>query len=157
MMSMLARSKWLLFLLGFLLIANMALLLYIFVFGKGKQESRSESPSSYLTKELKLTQAQEARFREMKDDYMKSMRPVWDDIRKSKDSLYTYLNDAEVPDSTVSVLTARIAEKNRRSDEMQFRHFRELRKICTPTQQTTFDTLIPRMISRMWGRGHSRK
>lgn len=157
MMNVISRNKWLLFLLGILLLANILLLLYIFVFGKGGQDVRSGNTSSYVTKKLNLSVEQEARFKEMKEAYLKTMRPLWDDIRRSKDSLYTHLGDPMLADSTIIGLTNLIAENNRKSDEQQFRHFRELRKLCTPAQQATFDTLIPRMLSRMGGRSHSRK
>jgi Spy/CpxP family protein refolding chaperone len=81
------------------------------------------------------------------------MEPVWEDIRKAKDSFYRQVNNAAITDADINELSARIAGKNKIADEMMFRHFRELRKLCTPEQQQKFDTLVPRMLSRGGRRG----
>jgi Spy/CpxP family protein refolding chaperone len=78
---------------------------------------------------------------------------VWEDIRKAKDSFYSQIRNSSVTEAEIEALTAGIAEKNRIADEMMFRHFRELRNLCTPEQQQKFDTLVPRMLSRNAKRG----
>jgi Spy/CpxP family protein refolding chaperone len=155
-MKAITRNKWFLALLGILLVANIALLLSFFVFGE-KQESahsRSSVPEkSYLARELKLDDQQEQQFKERKEKFFKEMEPVWEDIRKAKDSFYRQVNNAAITDADINELSARIAGKNKIADEMMFRHFRELRKLCTPEQQQKFDTLVPRMLSRGGRRG----
>jgi Spy/CpxP family protein refolding chaperone len=159
-MKAITRNKWFLALLAVLLVGNIALLLSFFVFGE-RQEVKSgkgEMPSKgYLARELKLDETQEKQFREMKEKFFQEMDPVWEDIRKTKDSFYRQLNNESLTDNDIAAFTARIAEKNRMADERMFRHFRELRKFCTPQQQLTFDTLVPRMLSRSGRRGENPK
>ncbi|MCU0382258.1 MAG: Spy/CpxP family protein refolding chaperone [Chitinophagaceae bacterium] len=155
-MKVITQNKWFLALLGILLIGNIALLLSFFVFGEKQESAQKKSPAQskgYLARELNLDEAQEKQFREMKERFFREMDPVWEDIRKAKDSFYSQIRNSSVTEAEIEALTAGIAEKNRIADEMMFRHFRELRNLCTPEQQQKFDTLVPRMLSRNAKRG----
>ena len=160
-MNTITKNKWFLFLLGFLFLANIALLLSFFVFGeKGgsyKDSRNGQQGSGSLSKELLLSKEQENAFAKLKEEHFKVMKPLWSEIRQSKDSLYGQLNNPGMDDSSISSFTDRIAAKNKMADELMFRHFVELRKICTPEQQQKFDTLIPQMFNRWGNRGRSAK
>jgi len=150
-MSRLLRHRWLLVLLAILLLANLGLLAVHFLPDRAGAARRSVSDDFY--QDLGLTPEQQSAFRSRKDTFMREMRPHWSAIRKAKDSLFARAGDASVDDSALAALTGRIAEMGRQSDERLFRHFRELRKLCTPAQQAAFDTLVPRMVSRAGARG----
>jgi periplasmic protein CpxP/Spy len=160
-MKTITKNKWFLFLLGFLFLANIALLLSFFVFGErsdgDKNKGNTSNTKGYLSKELQLTKEQDAEFNQMKEEHFRNMKPLWSEIRQTKDSLFRQMNNPAFDDSAIAAFTSRIATKNKKADEMMFRHFRELRKLCTPEQQQKFDTLIPQMLNRMGSRGHSSK
>jgi Spy/CpxP family protein refolding chaperone len=160
-MNAITKNKWFLFLLGFLFLANIALLLSFFVFGERsgsfKDTRSSQQGSGYLSKELQLSKAQDSAFSKMKEEHFKTMKPLWTEIKQTKDSLFRQMNNPNLDDSAISAFTDRIAAKNKIADELMFRHFRELRKLCTPEQQQKFDTLIPQMFNRGGSRGHSVK
>lgn len=149
-------GKWLLILVGVLLATNM-LMLFMFVLPKGRSYRGSDRVSDFMVKQLKLDSDQQTRFMDSKDEYFRAMRPLWDSIRISKDSLYRLLGDPSVNDSMVGLMARKVAERTRRSEEMQFSHFMEVRKYCTPEQQKVFDTLIPNMLAGKWGRSSGRK
>jgi Spy/CpxP family protein refolding chaperone len=155
-MNMITNKKWVLLLLAVLLMVNIGLMLSFYFFGKKPVDGRKipETPSLY--RQLDLTKEQEQLFRKRKESYLKDMKPVWDDIRQSKDSLYKRLSDPSTDDSTINALTTVIAQKTMRSEEILFGHFRELRKLCTPSQQVAFDTLVPQMLSRSGNRNRNR-
>ena len=79
---------------------------------------------------------------------MKTMKPLWDDIRKSKYELYRQLQDERTSDSVIRRLADSIGLKTMISEEKQYRHFKELRTLCTADQQRRFDTLVPQLMSR---------
>lgn len=155
-MNIVTKNKWFLFLLGFLLLANVALLLSFFVFGEKSGSAvpkKSAQPSGFLSRELTLTKEQEQLFKEKKEEHFKRIKPLWEEIRKTKDTLYRQLNNPDFNDSAINAITSRLAAKNKISDEMLFNHFRELRKLCTDEQKIKFDTLIPQMMTRPGNRG----
>jgi Spy/CpxP family protein refolding chaperone len=155
-MKAITRNKWFLFLLGFLLLCNIALLLSFFVFGeKGQSAEKNthQANSEFLYRTLGLNQEQEKQFREMKEAHFAMMKPVWEKTKMTKDSLFRLLKDPAISDSVVQSITDRIAALNQESDIKLFHHFQALRNICTPQQQQTFDTLIPQLMTRQWNRG----
>ena len=158
-MNTITKNKWFLFLLGFLFLANIALLLSFFVFGeKGNSyKNTRNAQQASLSKELLLNKQQDDAFSKLKEEHFKVMKPLWAEIRQTKDSLYRQLNNPSLDDSAITAFTDRIAAKNKIADELMFRHFKELRKICTPEQQQKFDTLIPQMFNRGGNRGHTIK
>jgi Spy/CpxP family protein refolding chaperone len=147
-MKAITRNKWFLALLGVLLLGNIALLLSFLVFGERQPAKPKQEERSYLARELKLDAAQEKQFKENKEKFFAEMEPVWEDIRKTKDSFYRQVNNNALTDAEIADWAKRIAEKSRISDERVFRHFRELRNYITPEQQAKFDTLVPRMMTR---------
>ena len=145
-------AKWILILLGVLLTANVFLVAYL-LRPPGKEDSRGrEQVSQYLIRELKLDKQQQDSFSSMKQQFFQTMRPMWDSIRSAKDSLYRQLGNPSANDSLIAQLAQRVADQTRRSEEKQFDHFRELRTMCRPEQQAVFDTLIPKMLTRMGSR-----
>jgi hypothetical protein len=81
---------------------------------------------------------------------------MWDSIRNAKDSLYRQLGNPGASDSLIASLAQGVADQTKRSEQKQFQHFSELRTLCRPDQQAVFDTLIPKMLSRMSGRSSNR-
>jgi hypothetical protein len=79
------------------------------------------------------------------------MKPIWNEIRVLKDSLYLHL-DKTPDDSTVNNYLELISQKNLFADRYNFVHFSKLRKMCTADQQVRFDTIIPKMLNRPWSR-----
>ncbi len=156
-MNNITKNKWFLFLLGFLLIANITLLLSFFVFGEKQPSTKTpQTPAAgFLSTELGFSEQQKAEHKALKETHLKNIKPLWDEIRKTKDSLYSQINNPSFDDNSLNALTTRLAEKNKLSDEMMFRHFRELRKILTPEQQVKYDTLVPQMMNRKegWNKG----
>lgn len=149
-------AKWLLILLGVLLAANLFLVFYLLKPPVRGGWGGSDGVSSYLIRELKLDKQQQESFSQMKQNYFAIMRPMWDSIRNAKDSLYRQLGNPAASDSLIASLAQRVADQTKRSEQKQFQHFSELRKLCRPEQQPVFDTLIPKMLTRSGSRSSNR-
>ena len=111
-----------------------------------KNKKKANDVSAWYA-EVGLEQAQIDTFKILKEEYFKDMKPLWSDIRQLKDSLYQQL-DKGVEDSTAQHILSLISQKNLEVDTRTYLHFTKLRKFCTPTQQTRFDTIIPKLINR---------
>jgi ribosomal protein S24E len=75
------------------------------------------------------------------------MRPLWNEIKELKDSMYKRL-EADSNDLIVKSLSSEIANKTSIADMKTYQHFSELRKFCTPEQQVRYDTIIPKLVNR---------
>jgi hypothetical protein len=139
-----------------LLISNVVLAIFLFSSKEKKTDSnkKRESPSTIIYKELGLTNQQIDTFKTNKDLFFKDMRPIWDEIKNLKDSLYGHM-DVDSKDSSIQLLTAAISQKTKEADLKMYQHFVEMRKLCTSEQQVRFDTIIPKFLNRS-GRGNRR-
>jgi protein CpxP len=149
-MKQFTQNKFLVLLVAILLIANLALMLYFFVFKKdhdtGKRPPRPVS--EFVQKELGFNADQAARFQQLRDQHKEAVKPVMDEMKKLKDSLYNLLQKPGVNDSTAALLANKIGEKQNEWELMIFHHFQKVREICDSSQLPKFDSLVHRMINR---------
>jgi hypothetical protein len=143
-MKAITSNKWILLLVVFLVLTNLALV--IFAFSGSKVSGRKEQ-NNYVKTALHLTDEQDQFFKKQKEEYFATMKPRWEEVTKLKDSLYQHLGDENISDSLINYYTDKWSEKSRASDILMFKHFRSLRSHCTQEQQAIFDTLIPKMVN----------
>ncbi|MGX5820629.1 Spy/CpxP family protein refolding chaperone [Chitinophaga lutea] len=157
-----ARNKVLSLLVLFLLLTNLLMLVF-FVMAKPE----SSRPKSYregrpdvmriLEKEVGFDEQQMTRYKSLKEQHWEKMKPYFGEMRAAKDSFYTLLELPAVADSTASRLADSIAAKQKQIDMQTFRHFQQVRALCTPEQQPRFDSLVNQVVRRMAGPWHRDK
>ena len=93
-------------------------------------------------------------FKARKDMYFKTMKPLWEEMKVLKDSLYKQMDKSQT-DSSINSLFSLISEKSKEADIQMYQHFYEMRQFCTQEQQVRYDTIVPKLINRS-GRGNRR-
>ncbi len=153
-MKQFTQNKFLVLLVAILLIANLGLMLYFFAFRERQSSTRQQSRggSDFMEKQLGFNADQAARFHELRDQHKEAVKPLIDQMKRLKDSLYTLLRDPQANDSVVADLTKRIAEEQEKWELMIFHHFQKLRAICDSNQLPKFDSLVHHMINGPWMR-----
>jgi hypothetical protein len=148
-MKQFTQNRFLVLLVAFLLIANLGLMLYFFVF-KGGDEQRNRPPrvSDFVQKELGFNPDQTTKFQQLRDEHREAIKPVVEDMKKLKDSLYNLLQKPRVDDSAAAVMADKIGERQQQWELMIFHHFQKVRAICDSSQLPKFDSLVHRMINR---------
>ena len=151
-MKQFTQNKLLVLLVAVLLIANLALMFYFFVF---RSEHKPDPPSShpvsdFVQKQLGFNADQAARFQQLVSDHKQAVKPVIDDIKKLKDSLYNLLQKPQ-DDSMAVNLIDKIGERQKDWELMIFHHFQKVRAICDSSQLPKFDSLVHRMAIRGMG------
>ncbi|HET9826840.1 MAG TPA: periplasmic heavy metal sensor, partial [Chitinophagaceae bacterium] len=129
-------------------VANLAVMLYFFVFRHRTEHHGSRPVTEFVQKELDFTPDQTAKFRQLRDQHKQAIKPLMEDMKKLKDSLYSLLNGPQVNDSAVTSLTNKIGEKQKEWEVMIFHHLQKVRAICDSSQLPKFDTLVHHMINR---------
>jgi Spy/CpxP family protein refolding chaperone len=153
-MKQFTQNRFLVLLVAILLVANLALMLYFFAF-RHRDESGRMPPrvSDFVQKELGLTPDQAAKFQQLRDQHKEAIRPVMDDMKKLKDSLYGLLKRPQINDSAARALANDIGEKQKEWELMIFHHFQKVRALCDSSQLPKFDSLVHQMINRgPWSR-----
>jgi len=142
-MKAITSNKWVLLLVVFLVLTNLALV--FFAFSNSRPVEKNEQ-KNYLKTKLHLTEEQDKLFKQKKDDFFALMKPRWEETNKLKDSLYMHIGDENVSDSLINYYVDKWTDDSRESDKILFRHFRDLRTHCTKDQQAVFDTLVPKIV-----------
>ncbi len=134
-----------------LLVTNIALIAFM-VMGKSK---RSEKPgggkgstSEMMARELNMTEQQKKDHKQLKEEHLKSIRPLFDSIRAAKTAMYALLKDSTTSDSMVDVYSRQIGEKQSTIDKLTFAHFKRIRNLFTAEQQPKFDQFVQKMMQR---------
>ena len=133
-----------------LLVTNIALVAFM-VLGKDKRGGKfpgRSSTSEMMAKELGMTEQQKKDHKQLKEDHLKNIKPLFDSIRVAKTALYALLKDSTVNDSLVNHYTSQIGENQSTIDKLTFAHFKRIRNLFTSEQQPKFDDFVQKMMQR---------
>ena len=154
------KNKVLVTVIAILLLANIAMLVF-FISGmkKPERENRPDpraghTTESFLKSRIGFTDQQITQFNKLKEEHHQKLVPLFDDVRKTKDQFYLMVKEAP-SDSYLDSLAAQIGEKQRLLDREVFQTILQVRSLCTPQQQSTFDSLLPKIAYKV--AGHIRK
>ncbi|HEX5652780.1 MAG TPA: periplasmic heavy metal sensor [Chitinophagaceae bacterium] len=153
-MSTTSRNKTLLFIIAVLLLTNIAVLVY---FLGNKRQDNGKPPrsqrgglSEMLQKEVGFNEDQVAKYKELKVQQWETIRPMFDQMRKAKDSLFRLMSDSTANDSVINKAAESIAAQQKALDLQAFNHFKRVRELCSnPDQQVKYDSAILRMFRKM--------
>ena len=155
------RNKVLVTIIGILLLANIAMLVF-FISGMKKPDRESPAEAkppahnteSFLQTKVGFTDHQIEQFKKLKETHHDKLFPLFEDVRKTKDEFFLMVKDSH-PASYIDSMAMVIGEKQRTLDRNVFETIREVRNICTPQQKMAFDTLLPKIAYKV--AGHIRK
>ena len=89
---------------------------------------------------LGFNDEQIAQYEQLSEKHKESIKPLFEEIKTSKDSLYQLLLEPNVSDSTVNHYLNMIGEDQKRIDQKIFNHFLSLRQISV--QMNSAQSLI---------------
>jgi hypothetical protein len=158
-----SRNRPLIFIIAVLLLTNIAVLAYFLWYknpskpkieNSGKPKAKGiEAP---LQNEVGFNEEQLVQYRQMRDEQMEALKPMFEDIKKAKESFFGLISSSNVADSTVNALADDIAQKQKAIDLRMYNHFKRIRGLCKPDQLPKYDTVVQRMMKKMSG-GKQRK
>jgi len=147
------KSRILIFLVIFLLLTNIAMLLYFTVFNKpfarANHGDRRGPVGTFLQNEAGFSKGQMDTLDSLKKEHRTAIRPLFDDLGRSKDSFYQLLGKPGVSDSVLSASAAEIGKRQAALDLQFFQNFISIRNLCTEQQLLKFDSVMPSLAARM--------
>lgn len=157
-MSYLRNNKLLLLIIGVLLVANIGLLWYYAWKKPNKTESKRtiESASSRLKREVGFSDQQAAIYDSLRKQHYSNIRPMFEGLRSSRDSLFKLMHQPMVEDSLIAMQSEIVYEKQKAIDLKMHRYFRSVRDICTEEQKPKMDSFLTDLGKKMangrrWG------
>lgn len=156
-----SKNKSLIFIIAVLLITNLAVLSYFLWFKKTDDgrppRNQGKGIEVPLQKEVGFNEEQMTQYKQFREEQMKAIKPMMEDMRKMKDSLFSMIGNENANDSTINSITDAIAMKQKEMDTRMFNHFKRIRGLCTPDQRAKYDSVVQRMMKKMGGGGKPRK
>lgn len=132
-----------------LLVTNIALVIFMMQGRKkGTGKEAKNDPSEMMVKELNMTDQQQVEYKQLKEEHMKKIRPLFDSVRAAKLAFFGLMKDANASDSLVEAYSQRIYERQAIADKTTFAHFKKVRNLFTPEQQPRFDSFLQKMMQR---------
>ncbi len=145
-----SRTKWLLVLVGILLVTNFITLAYLWSTKSGKDKSAPRPRmGKFIVDQMKFDSTQEAAYWIMRDSLLNTQRPVWDSIRAAKKRFFDLVNQPGVPDSLIQARANEVMEFQKKLDYITLHHFQQVRTLVPPDQVQKFDTVIQEIVNRM--------
>jgi protein CpxP len=146
-----SRNKTLVAIIAVLLVSNIAVLLYFVVLKDSwhRGEKRKLPMTEFLQKEVGFSEQQLALFDSLKRHHHEAVKPLGEDLSRSRDTLYLLIGNPAVTDSALQAAAAVIGRKQALLELKLFANFRQIRAICTPAQLPRFDSLAPALVRKM--------
>lgn len=156
-MNQVARNKILLFIIVILLVTNIGMLLFLLRMKSSPAQQKRLGFTEKLKSQVGFTPQQMDEFEPKKKAFWKNMRERYEAIRQTKKNFYFQLYDPSIPDSTLESKAEVIGEQQKELDLFVIRHFKDVRRMCTPQQLPKYDSLLPALIDRMTERPERKK
>lgn len=149
-----SRNKIYVLLIAILLISNLALVAFLVMNRQERQKPRGGgSPKSFMSTALRneagFNEEQIKKFEALADSHKKEIRPLFEELNRSKINFYRMLNEDNVPDSTLKNAADEIGRRQETLDLTIFSHFQSIQQLATPEQQPKLDSLIQKVVKKM--------
>jgi periplasmic protein CpxP/Spy len=131
------RNLWIAILSLFML--NISTLGWIFF--KNKHERPPVGPV-IIEKSLSFDAKQKEDFEPLKKQHFKDVLPVREGIKKDKDALFSWVKSEKADSTELENHLASLSLKVIQNERNTFKHFREIRDLCTPEQKRIFDEVL---------------
>lgn len=162
-MSYLRNNKLLLLIIGVLLVANISLLWFYVWKRPEKVEHRrpQESQPARFKREMGFNDQQATMYDSLREQHYRSIRPMFEDLKTSRDSLFKLMHQPMVDDSLIAMQSESVYEKQKAIDLKMHRYFRSVRELCTEEQKPKMDSFLTNLARKMangrrWGGGEKK-
>ncbi|MEO5682600.1 MAG: periplasmic heavy metal sensor [Chitinophagaceae bacterium] len=160
-----SKNRILIFLVVFLLLTNIAMLLYFTVYDKpslkaSHTEKRGPGITAFLQNDLGFSKEQMARLDSLKKQHRNAIKPLFTELGKSKDNFYQLIGKPGIDEAALKTASDEIGKRQAALDLQFFQNFTSIRRLCTDQQLVKFDSVMPSLATKMmqpWQKNNSPK
>jgi len=148
------KNKWWLIAVIVLLVVNSATLTIFWLERKGHGllmggKPKGAEAQAFLIKELALDSAQKVQYLELVKAHREGTNAIKKQLRDAKDAFFNLLGDSTVSEAAIKQAADKASAIEAQIDLLTFKHFQQIRSICTPAQKAKFDTIIQTVVKMM--------
>lgn len=153
-MATATRNKILLLIIGVLLLTNIILASFLLLnkpsAKRGMRGGRSTMIASFLQKEIGFNQQQLKQYDSLSEPNHNKVKAMFDTLGTYKDSQFKQLAIDNFSDTAIVKTAEAIATKQKEIEIVLYKHFKEIRNLCTTQQQPEFDSLFYKVINKKY-------
>jgi protein CpxP len=146
------KNKILLIIIGILLLANLALISFFIInkaaAKKGMRRDRNAMITEFLQKDIGFNQQQLHQYDSLNGQHRIKIKAMFDEIRNDKEQQFKQLTIDNFSDSSINNTAALSAGKQKEIEIVVYKHFKDIRNLCTPQQQPKFDSLFYKVLNK---------
>lgn len=150
-MNYFARNKWTTIIILLLVALNIATLVSFWLLREGppRRAGNQSGAMEFLIKELGFDSIQKQKLLVFKEDHQKKMREVRSKNREVKEALFDLLKNTNTPDSVIEKAAQASVVYDVQTEIITFKHFQQIRSLCTDEQKKKFDEVIDKVLHMM--------
>ena len=150
------KTKPLITIIIFLLVTNIAMLIFFMILSKPAERKPRNHELNGLYKSLQnevgFSKNQLDQYQVLREDQMKKAHPMFSELRDAKKNFYELIYASQASDSLLNADADSIAQKQKNLDLQMLHYFENIKNICSPGQKQKFDSVINKVVVRMVGR-----
>lgn len=159
-MTQAKKIRSLIFVIAFLLITNIALLLFL-LFSRNSEQNKAEPDKRsvvevFLEDSIDFDKQQLAIYQNLRKDALEKGKPLFDSVKSAKRIFYQNIYSGNISDSVIKKLAGNIGESQIAVDKYMLQYFKSIRRICTPAQLPKFDSSFKTVVEKVTS-GRSRR
>jgi len=159
-MDTITKNRSLVSIIIFLLISNIAILIFFLGIKDGRKTSHGKDGRNtvavFLQNDMGFNKERMDEYQKLREAQMKSVKPLFDSIRSAKENFYSLLYINNASDSFINNAAVVIGENQMALDMQMFSHFKNIRNLCAPQELPKFDSLFKKVVEKMTS-GRSKK
>jgi protein CpxP len=150
-MNVFSRTKSLLIIIAILLLSNISMLVYFLnrPHEQDRQQTKRPEMAEFFRKTVGFSSSQLADFEKRKQMHRDSIGRYFKGLNDSKEAFYRLLGQSPLDTGKYQLLADSIGQKQVVIEKAYFRHFQDVRRICTGDQTQVFDSLFPGELRKM--------
>ena len=135
-----------------LLLLNFGTLGFLLLAGpKHDRRPPHREPKEIIIDQLQMDATQQTAYQKLINSHRGTIDRLDHQSRSTKNELYLQLTQKTVDIKAKDSLIARLANYQKEIEETHFKHFQDIKNLCTPEQMNRFDDLTEEL-SRIFGR-----
>lgn len=151
-MNYFARNKFLVMAFVVLITLNVATLTTFWLL-KEKRTDLPVTPRSgvldFLVKELQFDSVQKQKLMQLREKHQQQIMDIRKENRELKDAFFELLQQPDIADSAVEKAAQASLVYDVQAEIFTFRHFQQIRSMCSDAQKKKFDAIIKQVLRMM--------
>ncbi len=143
------KLYWLWAAIGLLLCLNLGTIGWIAFRTHAPRRPDAPNADAYLARWLRFDPGQRSRYQQYRRALRTAQQPHQDSLRTLRRELFGQLGQPAASQPEIEALVQRIERQHGQLTRLQFRHWQQVRALCTPGQRPRFDRWMDRLVKTM--------